>query len=165
VKNVKYLKQNVVEIERGIVAHGCNCQGVMGSGVAAAVRSKWPYAYETYKGICEAYGKDDDLLGLVQFVTVQHERDDGVNKQAKIVVANMFTQQFYGNDGKVYADLKAIETALEQTVIMADVVKLPIYMPKVGCGLGGLNWKTDVQPIVERIAADYPDIEINICDL
>lgn len=162
---LKYLKQNVVEIDRGVVAHGCNCQGVMGSGVALAVRKKWPNAYESYKGICEAYGKDDDLLGLVHFITVQHERDDGVNKQAKIVLANMLTQRFYGSDGKKYANVDAIETALEQTAILADMSNLSVYMPKVGCGLGGLDWETEVRPVVERIANDYPNIDINVCEI
>ena len=26
-------------------------------------------------------------------------------------------------------------------------------MPKIGCGLGGLDWDTEVKPIVEKLSA------------
>ena len=31
------------------ICHQVNCQGVMGSGVAKAIRDKWPQVYEEYK--------------------------------------------------------------------------------------------------------------------
>ena len=34
-----------------IIAHGCNAQGVMGSGVAKAIKEKWPGAYKEYRQI------------------------------------------------------------------------------------------------------------------
>lgn len=33
----------------GILVHGCNCKGVMGSGVAAAIRNRWPDVYKAYR--------------------------------------------------------------------------------------------------------------------
>jgi hypothetical protein len=38
-------------------------------------------------------------------------------------------------------------------------------MPKIGCGLGGLNWNKDVKPIVEDAATGFPTVNIFICDL
>lgn len=153
---LKYLKQNIVEVKRGIVAHGCNCQGVMGSGVAKAVRSKWPEAYQRYAEICEGYDRSSDLLGLTHFVFME---------KSSLVVANCFTQHSYGKDGKKYADPEAIEIALEQVFMLSRTTTLPIYMPKIGCGLGGLSWEQDVEPIVARLMVENPEVEVNICDI
>jgi O-acetyl-ADP-ribose deacetylase (regulator of RNase III) len=34
--------------KQGFIIHGCNDKGVMGSGVAAGVRARFPQAYELY---------------------------------------------------------------------------------------------------------------------
>lgn len=33
---------------KGIIVHGVNSQGVMGSGVAKQIKDKWPEAYGSY---------------------------------------------------------------------------------------------------------------------
>jgi ribosome-binding factor A len=86
---------------RGIIGHGVNCQGVMGSGVAWAIRNKFPKAYEEYKTLCDNTVDKRDLLGTVQLVQIT---DD-------LYIANMFTQFTFGGDGKKYASLQAVRDA------------------------------------------------------
>lgn len=54
------------------------------------------------------------------------------------------------------SDLKLIEQSCKQ--LKEFMAKLPniegFYLPRPGCGLGGLNWKTEVKPIVEKYFAD-----------
>lgn len=83
----------------------------------------------------------------------------------KIIVANLFTQDRYGSDGKVYADRQAIAIALEQVFMMSNTMNMPIYMPKIGCGLGGLDWNNDVKPIVEELVNSNPECKVYICDI
>lgn len=158
---INYIQKDVTTVERGIVAHGCNCQGVMGSGVALAIRRKWPTAYDGYVRLCQEFKATNsfplhELLGLAHFVTVV---------PYDLVVANLFTQVNYGRTGQRYADLEAIATSLDQVFRMAHTTNLPIYMPRIGCGLGGLDWDTEVKLVVEKLAGQYSDIELNICDL
>lgn len=97
---------------KGIIGHGVNCQGVMGSGVAAAIRSKFPKAYTEYLALC-ARKKPEELLGTTQLVQITDE----------LWVANMFTQLNFGHDGKVYASIKAIrEACLDLAVQREDLV-------------------------------------------
>lgn len=86
---------------RGIIGHGVNCQGVMGSGVALAIRNKFPKAYEEYKTLCDNTVDKRDLLGTVQLVQIN----------ADLYIANMFTQFTFGGDGKKYASLQAVRDA------------------------------------------------------
>jgi O-acetyl-ADP-ribose deacetylase (regulator of RNase III) len=160
---IEYIKHDVTNTTRGVVAHGCNCQGVMGSGVAKAIRAKWPKAYERYHSFVTSVkdgGTDTAaLLGTGQMVNVGHEFIDEINT---LFVANLFTQDRYGKDGKMYADVNAIAEALEMVMAFCSGSKLPLYMPQIGCGLGGLSWDRDVRPIVEELQADY-EIQVYVC--
>lgn len=46
---MKYIKKDITTVNWGIIAHGVNCRGRMSSGVAAAIRSKWPIVYDKYR--------------------------------------------------------------------------------------------------------------------
>src|SRR5262249_36368471 len=35
-------------------AHGCNCQGSMGAGIARTIRARYPRMYEEYRSRCKA---------------------------------------------------------------------------------------------------------------
>ena len=147
---MEYIKKDITTVTMGVIAHGCNCQGVMGSGVAKAIRDKWPGAYEAYKRM--PIGRT--MLGTAQVVNV----DD----QDQLFIANCFTQIFYGKNGR-FADPTAIERSLNHAYEWADLYCLPIYMPKIGAGLGGLDWETEVAPIVERVNNQWPRVETFVC--
>src|SRR5271167_114181 len=50
--NIKYLNKDITTVDEGIIAHGCNCQGVMGSGVARFLRDKYPQIFPYYQDLC-----------------------------------------------------------------------------------------------------------------
>ena len=152
---ITYEKMDITTVQRGLILHGVNCQGVMGSGVALAIRKKWSDVFPTYQKVCEAFNDPDTLLGMSHFVRVDEE----------LYVGNLFTQKFYGRDGKRYADPVAVAETLEEAINYAKTYNLPVYMPRIGCGLGGLDWMTDVLPVVERLANSNPEVNITVCDL
>ena len=39
---VKIIEGNLFDTKANIICHQCNCQGVMGSGVAAEVKRRYP---------------------------------------------------------------------------------------------------------------------------
>ena len=74
-------------------------------------------------------------------------------------VGNLFTQQFYGRDGKKYAEQNSIFNSLMNLCHAINVSgNLPrdIALPKIGCGLGGLDWDTDVEPILREVYKSFP---------
>jgi len=151
-----YANQDVTTVEAGVICHGVNCQGKMGSGVAKAIRAKWPSVYEAFLKM----GSGADLLGEVDLV--------GVNNDGSLFVANCYTQVSYGSDGRRYADPEAIRQALTSVAVFADMRwmvgnPLHVYLPEIGAGLGGLDWDTEVKPIVEKIASNWPNVEFTVC--
>jgi len=150
---IDYITKDLTTVTEGgnIIYHGCNCSGGYGSGVAGAIRKKWPRAYEAFK----ENGVGEDLLGQCNMLLYSGQP----------VIVNAYTQLTYGHGNKKYADLYAIESTLMQTAEYADAAKCEIYMPKVGCGLGGLCWEDEVLPIVEKVSSKFPNLNIHICDI
>lgn len=164
---LSYIKHNVVDTLSGVVAHGCNCQGVMGSGVALAIRKKWPSAYAKYCEVVSAHRNShhpdmSGLLGYVRMVDVGH--NELLCEPDTLFVANMFTQEYYGGDGRVYASLTAIERALDVTMDFCKPANLSLFIPRIGCGLGGLDWDTQVGPVVEKLQ-QLNEVNVFVCDL
>jgi O-acetyl-ADP-ribose deacetylase (regulator of RNase III) len=149
---IEYIKKDITTVDRGIVGHGVNCSGyAYKSGVAGAVRKKWPIAFESYKKL----GGGKDLLGTAHSITINND----------LHVVNMYTQVNFGYGGEKYADCDAIAKTLEVVVSLADEYQLPVYVPKIGCGLGGLDYDYEVESIYEYVAGLYPDVEIFVCEL
>ena len=45
---IRYVKGDITESNCDIICHQVNCRGAMNSGVAKAIREKWPEVYEQY---------------------------------------------------------------------------------------------------------------------
>lgn len=156
---IEYIQQDISTITRGVVAHGVNCQGVMGSGVAAALRRKYPQIFTVYKLICDMHTKNPEwMLGMVDVVDINR----GVDPDLFIV--NCFTQERYGRDGQKYANLDAVAGSLERCFGLAQGFALPLFVPKIGCGLGGLSWENEVEPVVQKLADKYGMV-VHVCTL
>lgn len=149
---IEYIKKDVTTTELGIVAHGVNCQRTMGSGVALAIRKKWPTAYSAYMD--NPGGKA--MLGTCQLVSIYDDES--------LWVANCYTQVFYGKNGK-FANADAVGRSMSTCLRYADVFGLPVYMPRIGCGLGGLDWDKEVLPQLEAVSEEFNRVLIYVCDL
>lgn len=144
---------DLLALERGIIVHGCNAQGRMGSGVALAIRNKWPEVYERYCDWHARSGSGELQLGSLQLVPVAF---DEANPQAPSrVVANAITQRFYGNDGRRYVDYEAISRVFGKLAQWSQKLGLPLHFPLIGCGLAGGEWSE----VSARIEAAAPNVE------
>ena len=128
---INYIKGDLFTTPDNIIAHGVNCQGVMGSGVAKVIRNKYPQAYQDYLDFCALRDPDYFLLGAVKS---SHQPD------GKIIL-NCFTQLDYGKDGKRYVSYDAIDDCMVYINEYLDPRTGNISMPKIGAGLGGGNWE------------------------
>ena len=128
--SVWHERSDLFTSDAGIIAHGCNCQGAMGSGVARIVRNKYPNVYQEYVDKAVNEGLE---LGTVQFIDVS---DDGTQ-----FIANCMTQDMYGTDRR-QVDYEAVYTCFEalREFALAHGIR-DVAMPQIGCGLAGGDWK------------------------
>lgn len=123
------------------LAHGCNCQGSMGAGVAVGFRERYPTMYETYREMCKATPRQFNLGDAWLW------KQDGA-----AAVFNLATQERYWRCRATY---EAVETALQNMRRQADAEGIArIGMPRIGAGLGGLSWKK-VKAIIEKVFAGW----------
>lgn len=135
-----------------IIVHGCNAQGVMGSGVALAVKTKWPGAYSVYRDHVFKVGPGHpDLLGQV----VPYFDD-----QNSVIIANAITQLSFGKDGRRYVDYQAVQTAFNTVVEIASnhSKNVGVHYPLIGAGLGGGDWSI-ISDIIEGCFSTNPELQ------
>jgi O-acetyl-ADP-ribose deacetylase (regulator of RNase III) len=124
-----YQTGDLLQVEQGVIAHGVNCRGVMGAGVAALIKQQYPAVYDAYRSRCLAT-EGKGLLG-----TVQH-----VQAKEGLVVANCFTQLNHGI-GERHVNYEALARCfytLNKTV--GEVLRVPLNIPMIGAGLAGGDW-------------------------
>ncbi len=124
------------------LAHGCNCQGSMGAGVATGFKERYPTMYEEYRKRCKAQPRQFNLGDAFLW-----------KEEGKPFVFNLGTQENYW---RARASYEAIETALKKMKQQADEEGITsIAIPRIGVGYGGLSWKK-VKEIVERVFQSWP---------
>ena len=124
------------------LAHGCNCQGSMGAGIATGFRDRYPVMYEEFRRRCKAKPRGFNLGDAWLW-----KADD------QPWVFNLGTQEAVW---RARASYEAIETALTSVREQADREGIKsIAAPRIGAGYGGLSWK-NVKAIFEKVFADWP---------
>lgn len=123
-------------------AHGCNCAGAMGKGIALQFKEKFPDMYLAYKKRCKE-GKF--TLGDV------FEYDYGSG-----IIFNLGTQATW----RTPADIRAVEKSLSKMLFVAQQLGVEkIALPKIGAGLGGLKWD-NVKEVINKVSQAYPTINL-----
>lgn len=152
-----YIKGNLLDHD-GPIAHGVNCQGKMNSGVAKAIREKYPEHYRHYKSLINK-GKLTEVG--TAFCRPGHVLDN--TSKVTQAVWGLATQKFYGYDGKRYVNYSAIGRVFKflDTMYYMYPIKHVLGIPKIGAGLGGGDWS-----IIEQIINDAtPKLEIWVYEL
>ena len=117
-------------------AHGVNCAGAMDAGVAVAFKKRWPRMFAEYAARCA-----DGRFHLGD-VFVWSEGDE--------VVYNLATQEHW----KKKAKMPALTRAMKKTVELAALAGVErIGLPRIGAGLGGLDWPR-VKSVLAAIGAE-----------
>lgn len=137
----EYINGNITSVYSGLLIHGTNCSGGFGSGVAGAIRNIWPEVYEKFKN--SPTGKE--MLG--EFVPIE--------VSPLLTIGNCYTQLHYGKDGKAYASLEAIRESLTKAFLYATLNGIYVVsMPKIGAGLGGLDWN-EVEKVIDEVYSNF----------
>ena len=151
---IKNINGNLLDTDAELILHQVNCQGKMNSGVAKAIREKWPIVYEEYHKL---FYKDFFVVRLGIFQPVS------VNDTQKVI--NMFSQDDYGYDGKMYTSYDAVNECFGKiNKYMSENGFKRIALPyNMCCCRGGANW--DVIMALLKANFEKSDVSIEIWKL
>lgn len=142
---VKVQIGDILSVTDGIIVHGCNAQGVMGSGIAKQIRAQYPECYEEYKRECS---RRANLLGTVIPWT-----------NNELTIVNGITQHHYGREaGTRYVSYRAIQAVFNATAALAAKAGKEVHYPMIGAGLGGGDWSV-ISAIIDDAFVDYPYVK------
>lgn len=142
-----YKTGNLLDSQTNIIAHQVNCQGVMGSGVAKAVKDKFPQVFNAYVQFINSFPA---VLGQTQIVKVSDTQ----------YIANLFGQYNYGDTGERFTSYDAIDIALSRLkyFMLENNLNSVSFPYKMSSDRGGADW--DV--ILALINSSFKDTEITI---
>lgn len=137
---MKVVEGNLIELalagELDVIVHGCNCFHTMGAGIAKAIKSEFPEAFEADKA---APRGDKSKLGTTSSCQI-------VRNSHQITVVNAYTQfQWRGRGRK--ADYHAIESCF--ALVAKSFPKSRIGYPLIGAGLAGGDWEV-ISGLIEK---------------
>lgn len=126
------------------LGQGVNTHGVMGSGIAVEFRRRFPLMYEDYREAC--------LSGILEPGSFHRFVEKGTT------IYNISSQKSPGANATLdYLDL-GLRDALDE---IQDRDERGIALPRIGCGIGGLNWD-DVLPLISDAAEDFGSLTVEV---
>ena len=140
---IKEVKGDLLDLfdqgEFDIIAHGANCHCLMGSGIAAQIKKRFPSVW-----FADLYSKMKPIEKFGNFTMAISQGYTGV-------IVNLYTQYNPGPN----ADLTAIRMCMKKLAYLTKSLnRSTIGLPLIGCGIGGLDWK-DVRIIIEKELKDF----------
>jgi O-acetyl-ADP-ribose deacetylase (regulator of RNase III) len=146
---IKVVKGNLLDATESIIAHQVNCQKKMNSGVAKAIREKYPEVFDEYINT-------EPELGTVRYISVDRRR----------YVVNMYAQDMYGYDGKQYTNYEAFRKCCKDIVKVckgaSEMEVLTVAMPyKIASDRGGADW----DKIMDILLEEFKDVDLTLYKL
>ncbi len=136
---ILYVKGNLFQSPAQVLVNTVNTVGVMGKGVALEFKRLFPEMYRQYRDLCERGQFSIGQLWLY--------------KSPQKWVLNFPTKQHWRAPSRV----EYIEAGLRKfTQVYSDWGIHSIAFPALGCGNGQLDFKTQVQPLMERYLSPLP---------
>ena len=156
-----YKRGNLLMCDEPAIMHGCNAQGVMGSGVAKQLRDADEGIFTAYRRTYEDQG---NKLDVGQSIWV-------FSKPLKRTVINAVTQEFYGRDpNRVYVSYDAImkvmrgvsanvkvRTEIDSARRVLGEAPDAVAMPLIGAGLANGSWPI-ISKIIEEAAEGWQPV-------
>lgn len=113
------------------LAHGVNCCGVMGAGIAKSFRTFYPVNYGVYRAQCMVKGLRPG--GVLIVPEDDQDWDDGGER----LIVNLATQNMPGPDARYEWLKSSVQFAVDQLLSLGVH---SLALPQIGCGIGGLEW-------------------------
>ena len=126
-----------------IYAHCISADFVLGKGIAKTFKEKFPELKKKKELVTEYR-----IRSARRFMPVESEN---------VIIGNLITKKFYYSK-PTYSPLT--ESLIELRKYMIDNELKRVLMPKIGCGLDGLQWEL-VKQIIEKVFEET-EIEIKV---
>ena len=119
------------------IGHGVNVDGVMGAGVAAVFKKKFPESHEDYVLACDNGELNPGYVHVFQ--------------EGDVLTLNIASQDRPGSNADLHWVREGLQNACE---VSLNHGLTSFAIPQIGCGIGGLKWE-DVYEVAKSVSEEY----------
>ena len=143
---ITYKTGNLLDDDADALVNTVNTVGVMGKGLAFQFKQRFPAMAEEYSRRCR--------FNIVEVGTMDvHRMPDGQH------IINFPTKRHWRNRSRV----DWIQRGLDDLAFVIEHLRIKsIALPKLGSGLGGLDWDNEVHPLVIEAFGDMEDVDVRV---
>jgi len=148
---IEYRSTSIFGIDVEVYCNPVNCVGIMGGGLAAAFKRAYPENFNAYFKHCE-----DGLLepGGVFVKPMEYYKHTGTTTPKYIF--NVATKNHWRNPTR----LEWVDIGINNIFSLCTTYNAKsVAIPMLGCGLGGLDWNTQVHPVFEKAFEKYANLD------
>ena len=146
--NLRRPTGNLLSTRLPAIGHGVNVDGLMGAGVAKAIRALYPQVFLPYSTACATKVL---IPGSMLPVKVTEDR----------WIFNLASQDRPGP----HARLEWLQDSLDATFAFCEEEKISGFaLPRIGAGIGGLEWD-DVHEMIWTGAKNHPNVRVEVWSL
>ena len=142
---IEYKSGNIFTSDAQAYVNPVNCVGVMGAGLAKQFKRKFPDNFKAYKAVCDDM---EMMLGKCHFFDYRKVENLDISRNYPVWIINFPTKYHWKDKSKI----DCIEQALDDMIVQGNIGGFggiySLAMPRVGCGLGGLQWE-DVKNVMD----------------
>ena len=139
-----YVSGNLFDSPAQVLVNTVNTVGIMGKGIARDFKEAYPEMFGEYQQLCK-----QGELSIGQL---------WIYRTPDKWILNFPTKVHWRQPSKI----EYIEAGLKTfTIIYADLGIRSIAFPELGCGNGGLDFESQVKPLMEKYLSELP-IDITI---
>ena len=139
---------NLIEAEAEALVNTVNCAGYMGKGIALQFKQAFPENFEAYARACRSESVTPGKMFVFETSSMFNPR----------YIINFPTKRHWHGKSRL-EDIGAGLHALIQEVKRLNIKSIAV--PPLGCGLGGLQWRT-VRPMIETAFAELPHVNVHL---
>lgn len=137
---IREVSGNLLDSKANILCHQVNFEGVMGGGIALALKNRFMSEgqYRSYQAYCD--GLREKALGTILYTQIDEKQ----------YIANMFCQNSWAEQGAL-TNYDAMRRCFREIEFAAARNHLSVAIPGfIGCGIAGGDWRI-VTGIIKEI--------------
>lgn len=134
---INYVSGDIFNSECDLLLNPVNCVGIMGAGLALHFKNKYPFMYLHYVKLCEAKRIQPGSLHVCP------------QKYNGKLIGLFPTKRHWRNPSHI----EDISAGLDSLKAYLKEHKVSCAIPKLGCGLGGLQWEVIKSLIDNKLSA------------
>lgn len=153
-KLIKEMNGNLIKLAKEgnfeVIVHGCNCQGIMGKGIAKQIKEAFPKAAkidekgETPGTICSVM-YPSGLTIINAYTQIYYGKANEKHKSYSVI--NDFKNEVYDSQENRYNFIRSSMRAINK-----HYRGKKIGLPLIGCGLAGGEWNIVKQILEEELS-------------